>query len=132
MEQNHDGHIGLLKQLVRLWRRSPIVSLYSSLTLLTNWEVLNLLEKTRKAVSLHETAAPIEMGGGTAPHHRVTTNNKKPRAKTAAMKPRFVERGLVASVLSSSIMSDLINFWIGEALPLLYPVLQPTQTSVPG
>lgn len=79
------------------------------------------------------TVSPIEMSGAVGPNHHVATNNKKPSAKTAAIKPRFVERGLVASVLSSSIMSGLINFWIGgEALPLLYPVLQPTQTSVLG
>lgn len=78
------------------------------------------------------TVSPIEMSRAVGPNHHVATNNKKPSAKTAAIKPRFVERGLVASVLSSSIMSGLINFWTGEALPLLYPVLQPTQTSVLG
>lgn len=75
---------------------------------------------------MHWTVAPIEIGGASGPpHHRVATKTKKPSAKTAAIKPRFVERGLVASVLSSSIMSGLINFWIGEALPLQYQVLHP-------
>ncbi|MCX0433392.1 hypothetical protein OD808_21180 [Aeromonas veronii] len=70
---------------------------------------MNSLQKNFGNSPMHWTIAPIEMGGASGPpHHRVATKTKKPIAKTAAMKPKFVARELVASVLSSSSMVFLL------------------------
>ncbi|WP_068979458.1 hypothetical protein [Aeromonas sp. EERV15] len=120
MEQN-DGHVSLLKLVGSIVETASYKSGVIRLLLLTSREFLNSLQKNFGNSPMHWTVAPIEMGGASGPtHHRVATKTKKPSAKTAAIKPRFVERGLVASVLSSSIMSGLINFWILERRFLSY------------